>query len=251
MLALYNIVLYQPIFNLLIALYNVVPGHDIGIAIIALTVLVRLLLWPFSAKAMKSQKALTDLQPKVDALKKEYVGKSQEEMGKSLMALYAQEKVSPFSSCLPLILQLVVLIPLYHALGAGLKSDGFHLLYPFVANPGTVNPMFLGAVDLAVRSIPLALLAGITAFFQARMMVAKKQPKVPGAKDEQMMAAMNKQMLYIMPAMMVFISWRLPGGLSLYIVVTNLVSIAQQWLYLRKPKATGDGTPASPQVVAM
>ena len=248
MYALLVTIIYQPIFNLLIALYDVIPLHDMGLAIIGLTVLIRLILWPLSAKAMKSQKALTDLQPKVEALKAEYKGKSQEEMGKAMMALYSAEKVSPFSSCLPLVVQLIVLIPLYRALAAGLKSDGFNLLYSFVANPGTVNPKFIGLVDLAVPSIALAILAGITSYFQARMMVAKKQPKVAGAKDEQMMAMLNKQMLYLMPALMVFISWRLPGGLSLYIVTTNLVSILQQWLYLRKPRTGGAGTPASPIV---
>jgi len=240
-------IVYQPIFNLLVALYNVIPGSDIGLAIIALTIIVRLLLWPLSAKALRSQKALSILQPKVEALKKEYAGKSQEELGRALMALYSKEKVSPVSSCLPLVLQRIVLIPLYQAMANGLKSSGFNLLYPFIVNPGTIDPKFLGLVDLAAPSIPFAILCGVTQFFQAKMMSTKPQPHVSGSKDEEMLAKMNKQMLYLMPALMVFIGWKLPGGLTLYIIVTNLISILQQWLTLRKRR---NGTPPTTPAVA-
>lgn len=231
---LFRAVFYQPIFNLLIFLYDI-AGKDIGIAILLLTVIVKLVLWPLSAKALRSQKALTDLQPKVDALKKQY-GEDKEGMAKALMALYSQEKVSPMSSCLPVLIQLPVLIALYQALSHGLKAEGFEHLYSFVPNPGTINQSFLGMVDLAARSIPLAIIAGISQFFQARMMVTKQQPKgTPGGGDEQMLATMNKQMVYMMPVLTVFISWNLPGGLAFYWLLTNILTIIQQAFFM-KPK---------------
>jgi YidC/Oxa1 family membrane protein insertase len=236
---LYYAIFYQPIFNLLIGLYSIIPGRDIGVAIILLTVVVKLILWPMSTKALRSQKALADLQPKVEELKKQYKDK-QEELAKALMALYSQEKVSPFSSCLPVLIQLPVFIALYQALSHGLKSDGFERLYAFMPHPGTIDPSFLGIVDLSASSPVLAILAGITQYFQAKMMITSRQPKgTPGGKDEEMLATMNKQMLYMMPILTVVIGWTLPGGLALYWFVMNGLTIIQQKYFFgeKKPAA--------------
>jgi len=93
-------------------------------------------------------------------------------------------------------------------------------------------------VDIAKRSIPLAILAAGAQFVQAKMMITRQQPKkTPGAKDEEMLAVMNKQMLYMMPAMTLFIGWKLPGGLALYWLMQNVLTIGQQWWYFhRGPK---------------
>jgi YidC/Oxa1 family membrane protein insertase len=233
----FNTIFYHPIYNLLIFLYTTVPGRDLGIAIILLTIIVKLALWPLSTKALRSQKALAEIQPKLEALKKEY-GDKQEELAKAMMALYSKEKVSPFSSCLPILIQLPVFIALYHALSQGLKSSGFEVLYPFVTNPGSITPTFLGFMDLAAPSIALAVLAGVTQYFQAKMMITRQQPKkTPGAADEQMLATMNKQMLYMMPVLTVVLGWKLPAGLSLYWLMTNALTIAQQAVYFREGKA--------------
>ena len=234
---LFQVIFYQPIFNLLIFLYTVIPGRDIGLAIILLTIIVRLALWPVSNKALHSQKALAEIQPKMEALKKEY-GDKQEELAKAMMALYSKEKVSPFSSCLPVLIQLPVFIALYQALSHGLKSSGFELLYPFVHNPGTITPTLFGLLNLATPNIILALLAGAGQYFQAKMMVTRQQPKqTPGAADEQMLATMNKQMLYMMPALTVLLGWKLPAGLTLYWLMTNALTIGQQMLYFRRADA--------------
>ncbi len=233
---LYYAIFYKPIFNLLIFLYNSIPGGEIGVAIILLTVIIKLVLWPVTAKTMKSQKALTELQPKMEALKKKYAAKEQkEELAKAMMELYTQEKVSPFSACLPTLVQLPVFIALYQALSHGLKSSGYEFLYPFIANPGSIDARLFGLLDLSKASPVLAVLAGITQYFQAKMMVTKPPPKkIPGAEDETVLATMNKQMLYMMPALTVFISWSLPGGLALYWLVMNLLTVAQQYYFFKK-----------------
>ena len=104
MIQLFNTILYEPIYNLLIYFYNIVPGNDIGLAIICLTVLIKLVLMPLSLQAVRSQKTLQDLQPKMDALKKQYKD-SKEKLAAETMKLYKEQKVNPLSSCLPLLIQ--------------------------------------------------------------------------------------------------------------------------------------------------
>ncbi|MBU0624807.1 YidC/Oxa1 family membrane protein insertase [Patescibacteria group bacterium] len=236
---LYHAILYEPIFNVLVGLYNILPGHDIGIAIIIMTILIKLVLWPLQSKALKSQKALQDIQPKVQELKKKYPNKEdQEKMAKELMSIYSKEKVNPLSSCLPLLIQIPVFIALYRALSHGLESTGFEALYSFVGNPGTIEPSMFGLVDLANRNIALAVLAAIAQYFQAKMMITRQQPKkTPGAQDEQMMASMNKSMVYMMPGVTLFIGIQMPGGLALYWLTMTLLMIIQQYIFFKKKKA--------------
>ncbi|MCK5211168.1 membrane protein insertase YidC, partial [Candidatus Parcubacteria bacterium] len=103
---------YQPVLNLLVFLYNIVPGNDLGIAIILLTVVIKLLLLPLSKKSIKSQKALQDLQPQTEELKKKFKD-NKEAMSKAMLELYKKNKVNPFSSCLPLIVQLPFLFAVF------------------------------------------------------------------------------------------------------------------------------------------
>lgn len=238
-MGVFNEVLYRPLFNLLIWLYDVIPGADIGFAIVALTVIVKLILWPLTQASLKSQKALQDLQPKLDELKEEHKD-DKEKLAKAMMELYAKEKVNPLSSCLPILVQIPILIALYQVLSAGLKSESLTALYGFVQNPGTIDAMFLGFVNLAERNIPLAVLAGVFQFWQTRQLMARRPPKqvrgTAGAKDEEMLVAMNKSMLYFMPVMTVVIGSSLPGGLTLYWVAINVVSIVQQHFVFRVKK---------------
>lgn len=233
----FTTIFYQPLWNALVWLYDVIPGSDIGLAIIGLTIVIKLVLLPFSIQATRSQRVMQTLQPKLDELKAQYKDEK-EKLAKAMMELYSKEKVSPLSSCLPLLIQLPILIALYRVLIAGLGEPQPELLYPFVENPGKLDPMFFGFVDLGKRNFMLAILAGIVQFWQTKMIQVKPPPsavaKAPGAKDESMMAMMNKQMLYVMPAMTVVIGAGLPGGLALYWLVTNLLTVAQQYVFLRK-----------------
>ena len=105
-------------------------------------------------------------------------------------------------------------------------------------NPGEVNNIFLGIIDLAEASLFLAVLAGIFQFFQTRMLISSRPPKEvrgsKGSKDESMMASMNKSMLYFMPIITVVIGATLPGGLTLYWVTINIFSIIQQSIVFKK-----------------
>lgn len=236
---IFQTIFYQPVLNLLVFLYNIVPGHDIGITIILLTIIIKLILLPLSKQSIKSQKALQDLQPKIDEIKKKYKDKK-EEMGKAMMALYKENKVNPFSSCLPLIIQLPFLFAVFRVFRDGFNNGSLDLVYGFIDKPEVINMISLGFIDLSVRNIPIAVLAGAAQYWQAKMMMTKKAAiKTPGAKDEDMMAMMNKQMIYFMPALTVFIGMSFPGGLALYWLVTTVLTGVQQ-VYIFKHKNKHD-----------
>ena len=241
--ALFQTILVQPILNLLIWLYNVLPGNDIGLAIILLTIIVKLILWPLTLQQIKQQKALQELQPKIDEIRKR-LKDDKDAQAKELLELYKKDKVNPAASCLPLLVQLPIFIGLYQALRDGLASKGLNLLYPFVANPGTINQLFLGVVDLSKPNYVLEILAGVVQYFQTSRMMKKPNalsapPKEvegsAGAEDESMATMMNKQMVYMMPLVTIFIGISLPGGLSLYWFVMSLLTFLQQELMMRKP----------------
>jgi YidC/Oxa1 family membrane protein insertase len=240
---LFNAIFFQPILNLLVWLYVTVPGQDIGIAIVLLTIVIKLLLFPLTHLQIKQQRAMQDLQPKIDEIRKR-LKDDKEKQAAELMELYKKDKVNPAASCLPLLIQLPVFIALFSALKTGLASHGLNMLYPFVPNPQTINTTFLGILDLTKPNYVLAILAGLVQFWQTRQIlkppaatIASPPPEVAGsegAKDENMTAIMNKQMTYMMPIMTVVIGFSLPGGLTLYWLTMSVLTVLQQWLILRR-----------------
>ncbi|OGF25733.1 hypothetical protein A2303_07080 [Candidatus Falkowbacteria bacterium RIFOXYB2_FULL_47_14] len=231
---MFQIFFYQPIFNLVIFLYNIVPGHDLGVVIILLTIIIKLLLLPLSKKALKSQKALQDLQPHIEEIKKKYKDRK-DEMGRAMMELYKNNKVNPLSSCLPLLIQLPFLWAVFRVFSNGFEN--LDLVYSFIQKPEIINYISFGFIDLQKRNITFAVLAGLAQFWQSKMMMTKRPAvKSSGARDEDMMSIMNKQMLYFMPFMTVFIGMSFPGGLALYWLVTTLLTGLQQLFIFRKSK---------------
>lgn len=240
--SLFHAVLYKPLFNLFVGLYNVLPGHDMGLVILVFTVLIRVVLYPLMTSSIKSQKAMQELQPKLEAIKKEF-GNDKQKQAQATMDLYRNNKINPLTSCLPLLIQLPLLIALFWVLRDGLTSKDFAAnLYSFVTNPGQLNAISFGLFNLALPSIPLAFLAGIAQYGQARMFSRKNPPKEAGeaGKDESIAAMMNKQMLYFMPAMTILIGFQMPAGLTLYWFFSTALMVLQQWYVFRKSKAQGD-----------
>ena len=248
---MFQTLFYQPVLNLLVFLYNIVPGNDLGVAILLLTIIIKLLLLPLSKASIKSQKALQELQPKIEEIKKKYKNE-REKMSRAMMALYKENKVNPFSSCLPLFIQLPFLFAVFRVFRDGFGENSLDLIYSFIATPETINTISLGFVDLAKTNPYIAVAAGAAQFWQAKMMMAKKPAiKTPGAKDENMMAMMNKQMVYFMPILTVVIGMSFPGGLALYWLVTTLLTGAQQaWLFQKKDNSgKGDDSKKGKQIV--
>lgn len=250
-MSLYTNFIYDPLFNALIFLYNVIPGHNIGLAIIALTILLRLILWPLFSKQIRGQRAMQAMQGELKELQAKYKDDKQK-LSQEMMQLYRRHNANPLSSCLPLLLQLPIYFALYQAFRQGLSSSGFEHLYSFVQNPGTIDANFFGILDLAAASPVLALIVGAVQYWQAKMMMSQMPPKAvqkdKGAKDDDMAAIMSKQMVYIMPVMMVVIGWKLPAGLMLYILLSTLTLGLQQMFLQRREHATLNLQPPSTTV---
>ncbi len=232
----FNLVLYQPLFNLLILIYLYLPGRDFGVAVIVLTLLTRVIFYPLGAKAIKSQKDLSELQPKIKEIQEKYKDDKQRQ-SKALMELYQKEKINPLSGCLPLLIQLPILIALFQVFWRGFQPEQMVNLYSFVPFPGQIELTFLGILNLSVPSLGLAVLAGILQFFQTKM-ITPRQKSGGGQKKKapDFSQLMQKQMLYFFPIFTVFILWRLPSAIALYWLVTSIFSIGQQYLILRKKK---------------
>jgi YidC/Oxa1 family membrane protein insertase len=228
-LLIFNEGLFRPLFNGLIFLYNVIPYHDLGIAIILLTAIIRLLLYPLNQKSIKSQAALTKIQPQIKEVQEKYKN-DRVKQSQALMELYRVNGVNPASGCLPLLIQLPILLALYRVFLSGLDPSKLSSLYSFVLRPETINPMFLGIIDLSKVNIGLAVLAGVLTFVQTKMM----QPNQTKDAGKDFSAMLNKQMTYFMPILTLLISLKLPAGLTLYWVATTLFGIGQQYLILRK-----------------
>jgi YidC/Oxa1 family membrane protein insertase len=236
-LTLYNDIIYRPLLNLLVFFYNIVPGHDIGVVIILVTVVIRLLLAPSFHKSLKSQKAMNDLQPKLNDLREKHKD-NKEAQAKAMMELYKEHKINPLSSCLPLLLQLPILIGLYQVFRVALNSKiEIHTrlagLYSFVRVPQSISPYFLRFLDLSQPSISLGVIAGLAQFWQSKLMM----PKTAG--QDATMKAMQLQTTYVLPVISMIIAIKLPAGLPLYWIVTTLFAVGQQYYIKRQqPKIT-------------
>ena len=208
------------------------PKHDLGLGIIVLTVVIRFFFFPLSIKAQRSQRALNAINPHIQAIKEKHKD-DKTAQGAAMMQLYKEHNVNPVAGCLPLLIQLPILIALYQVFIAGLNPESFSMLYSFVSNPGSINPLFLGFISIAKRNIILAVLAGVLQFIQAKQSTAYM--KASGGGTNPQMNALNTQMLYFFPIMIVVIGWNIQAGLILYWITTTLFSIGEQF-YLRKNK---------------
>lgn len=227
MVNIFHVVLVKPILNLLVLFYNFVPGHDIGLVIILLTVLIRAAMIPSFHKSLHSQKKMADIQPKMNEIREKHKN-DQAEQAKQLMALYKEHNISPFSSCLPLLIQFPILIALYSALLIGLGGhDLSQYLYSFIHNPGVLNPYFIHWINLAKPSVSLGVIAGIVQFVQSKMIT----PTTPSS--DATTKAMSAQALYVLPVITILFSLKLPAGLPLYWIVMTLVAIVQQYYIMR------------------
>ena len=225
---LFNSILYVPFFNLLVFLYNTIAFSDFGLAIILLTLIIRAVLSPLSVKTFRSQKIMSELQPKVKEIQQRLKNEPQKQTAE-IMELYKKYNINPFSGCLPLLIQLPILIALYQVSIAGFGENSLSVLYGFIKNPGFLNSTSFGFIDLTRRSIPLSFVAGLGQFIQTKM-------STPFQKSQAgPLGAMNRQMLYFFPLITIIISMSFPAGLPLYWLATTFFSIFEQ-TYINKLK---------------
>jgi YidC/Oxa1 family membrane protein insertase len=226
-------IFYRPFFNALVIIYQYIAFHDLGLAIILLTILVRALLYPLFHVSVKNQSMMTALQPKIKALQEEHK-ENKEKQVQAQMALYKEHGVNPFSGFLILLLQIPIFIGLYYVFSHPFSGEIFKALYPFVASPGSLNPTFLGLINLSTPSIVLVILAAILQYFQGAQMLPKKSE--PG-KEPAMGEAIQRNMVYVGPLVTLSILWRFPAAVALYWITTSAFSLFQQAIVIRRVRA--------------
>lgn len=216
MSALFHTYIYNPFLSLLISIYNTVALHDLGLAIILLTLLVRVVLFPIFYRGTKDQTLLQHLQPHIKKIQLDHKD-DKELQAKKLMELYSKHKVNPFSGFLLLIVQLPIFIALFRIFTRELGSSAFG------------SKMFLGFLDLGSKSIILVILAALAQYVQGKM----SAPKVAPAGDKSPMASFGKNMVYIAPIITILVLMNLPSAIGLYWLTSTLFSLAQQ-AYINK-----------------
>lgn len=227
--SLFTEIVTRPLYNMIVGFYDLIPGDDLGLAIIATTIVVKGILSLLTFRSLKAQKQLREVQPKIAEIKEKYKD-NKEEQAKQLMAVYKEHNVNPFATCLPLLIQLPIFLSLFRMLRNGFAEVNGDLLYGFVSNPGTIDQTFLGLIDLTAISIPLAVLTAAAQYIQMKQTIQQQPPKdianKKGAADENMAAAMNRTMMYFLPAFTLIIaSTSLPAGVTLYWLTTTIVTI--------------------------
>lgn len=232
--SIYNEVLYRPLFNGLIFIYSIIPFADLGLAIILLTVAVRLVLFPATLRMFRSQASLRALSPKIKEIQEKHKDQK-DEQARRLMALYKEAKVNPFSGCLPILIQLPFLIALYNVFWKGLSPLDVGALYSFIGAPLEFGTTMLGLVSLTEASITLALLAGATQLVQARLMPQPEPPAVKSnrALEPDLSKILSLQTKYLFPVLIAVWSLSLPAALPLYWTTMNLLAIVEQ-IWIRK-----------------
>lgn len=246
---IWNNLLYYPLINLLIFFYKTTFGN-LGLAIIALTLVTRFILLPLTWPSLKMAFKQKELKPELDKLKEKYKDDKQK-LAAEQMALMKKNGLNPMAGCLPQVAQVVVLIALYQAfmqvLNVGLNGmttlNGF-LYLPFLhfGPQEILHTQFL-YLDLT-KSDPYMLLpglAGASQFWLSKMMMPviskeEKLAKKAADKPDDMMYNMQQQMLFLAPLMTVLFGWKLPSGLVLYWFLTTLFSLGQQWVFERAQK---------------
>lgn len=224
---LYTEALWRPLFNGLVFFYNVFPLQDLGLAIIALTAVIRLILTPLLIKAQRAQRSMAVLQPELKLIQEKYKT-DREAQGKALMELYAKHKVNPLSGCLPLLIQLPILIAVFQVFRQGLEPSALGYLYPFIDSPGALNSVSFGLLDLAKGNIYLGVVAAITQFLQTKL--AAPPPTPASGKGGDFAKALQWQTTYFFPLLILFWSYTLPAALTLYWTTLNLFGILQEIL---------------------
>lgn len=221
---LFNNFIYRPLINLIIWLYNTVAFHDLGIAIIIATVIVRFLLFPMYQKMMKYQAIQKKMQPELAKIQKEMKG-NYEAQGTALMAVYKKYHMSPFASLysiLLIIIQLPIFLALFKIFTVGLQKDLSPFLYNFVANPGVLNHTFLGLINLNEKSMVLTGIVALAQFVQIKLSTPKSGP------DDVIKMPSGTIMGFILAGMTVLVLANLPAAAGIYWLVTTVFSVVQQ-----------------------
>lgn len=228
---MFHTLIIQPLTNVLVFLTSFLGGN-IGLAVIVMTLLVKLILLPFAYSTAKSQRDIKKIQPMIDDIKKKYPDTT--EQSKKIMELYKEHNTNPFSGCLPVLIQLPIIIGLYQVFLKGVSVDPT-TLYSFITSPEHLSNNFIGII-MTQKSYLLALLAGVTQYFQLKLSPTMQNSGQNGSTDAQsvMMESMQKSMKYALPVMITFFASVVPAAVALYWVTTNVATLVQEYWINKK-----------------
>lgn len=245
MITLWNILIYKPLYNALIGLLDILPGANMALAVIILTIIVKIIMLPLNKKSIKSQMAMKEIEPELNKIKKQFPDKQIQ--AQKTMALYKEKGVNPFSGCLVILLQFPIIIALYLAFSKGINGGVIDtsLLYSFVKVPAEVGLSFFGIL-ITGKSIVIAVLVAVSQYFTLKQIndinKTKEVAVDPNEKADfaqEFTKNMTKNMTYTLPLVIGFVSYQVSAAVALYFLTSNMVSIVQQTLILKKKNAKG------------
>lgn len=238
---MFNTFFLAPVYNIVVFFLNLFPSHDIGVAIILTTILIKLLLLKLNLSSQKSSYLIKDAQEELSAIKKKY-GDDKQKIAEETMKIYKEKKIKPFSSFLILLIQIPVFFALFYVFRDGgviLRED---LIYSFNTFPGTVKNLAFGFMNLSQKYIWVGILTGITMFILSKRQSLgltnnKKEEKQSDSKtqdfQEVFAKTMQMQMKYFLPVISGVSAAVLPSAIGVYWTVNNILSIFQD-IYIKK-----------------
>lgn len=239
MIYFFKVTLFIPLYNLLVFLTTIIPGGDLGLAIITLTILVKLVIFPLYTKSVRTQIKMKSIEPKIKEIKEKFKNNLPEQ-SRLTMELYRQEKINPFSTIIVLLIQIPIIICLYYVFQS---SFNLHrdLIYSFITAPVQLNTNFLGWFNLtANKNIVLAILTGLSQYIQTRLTLPSKSQETRNKPAEtfkdDLARSMDMQMRYFMPLLTAIIAFTLPSAIALYWVTSNSFSAIYEFFVIKKIK---------------
>jgi YidC/Oxa1 family membrane protein insertase len=269
--SIFDVVIVKPIFNLLVAIYDVLPGHNFGLALIIFTIVVRLLMWPLVKKQLHQARAMQKMQPEIKKIKAAAKGNRQEE-SKLLMELYKEKDISPFGSIGTLIVQTIVLIGLYVGLRKVIAEPSYIVSgsYTWLSNLAWMKQLagnihlfdatLLHAINLTRSAYKagkpiywpamiIVLGSAVTQYLSSKQLlpnsknsrslknILKEAGTGTKADQSEVSAAVGRSTKYLIPVMIFIIGISLPAALSLYWLMGGLIAYLQQGYILRRDES--------------
>ncbi|MFH1402082.1 MAG: YidC/Oxa1 family membrane protein insertase [Patescibacteria group bacterium] len=235
----FNLLFFNPIYNGLIFLIGSCSWIDMGISVILITIIVKFLMFPLAKKSIKLQIKTKIIEPELKTIKEKYKD-NKEEQARKIMDLYKENNLNPLSGIFIMFAQIPIIFALYFVfLKGGLPDINTDILYSFIKIPMHIDMSFLGLIDMTQKNIFLAILAGISQYIQIRLILPKikethsQKNKQRGFKDD-LMKSMHTQMKFVMPIIVVLISYNLPSAIALYWITSNIFMIFQEIFVKRK-----------------
>lgn len=228
LLLIYNEVFYRPLLNGLVFLTNILPWHDLGLAVILLTLIIKIATFPLTHSMLKTQKTMKLIEPET---KKIYAAKkNKEDQAKALMDLYKAHGINPLSGFSALLIQFPLLLALFQVFQKNIYENQIYI-YSFLTIPENMNTLFVGLVGLGSPNAAMSFLAAISQYWQLKLATPNSQGSGPGEAQ--------KIMVYVLPVVILTIGFSMPAAVSLYWTSMNVFAIIHEAIVRKKAMGAG------------